>query len=344
MLLTTLAAIGLFILTLLLSFFKVPLLVLLIAMILTLIIASHLLGDATEELANYYSPALGGLLNATLGNLAELIIAFFALKQGLLEVVKASITGSILGNILFVFGLAVIVGGIKKKELPLKKQEAEVSSTMLLITVLLLLFPSLLFVFHEESRASEISLIIAGCLFVLYFLSLFFSFYTHKEWFISVSHEKPKLKKSHAFLLMFLSIVILIITSEGFAKQLETIAHGFGFSELFVGAILVGIAGNAAEHLGALHFAAKEKMSLVLNVTIGSSLQVAMFVVPLLVFGSFFFGNMMTLSFLPLEIVSILAAVLLLNEISKDNAVTWLEGVQMVVLYGVIAVLFFFHP
>lgn len=317
-------------------------LIVFIVVILTLVKAAHLLGHATEEIANYYSPSLGGLLNATFGNLAELIIAFFALKEGLVTVVKASLTGSILGNLLLVFGLAVFVGGMKKKEMVLKKHEAEISSTMLLITVILLLVPSALFLFHEEAYEVPISMAVAVALIVLYLLSLLFSFYTHKEYFLSVSHEKPTLKKSHAFLLLIGSILILVFASEIFAGQLEHIAENLGFSELFIGAVLVGVAGNAAEHLGALQFAVKNKMSLVLNVTIGSSLQIAMFVAPVLVFISYFMGNMMTLAFLPIEILTIFASVLLINEVLRDGAVNWIEGIQLLVLYIIIAMLFFF--
>lgn len=333
----------LFVITLVLAYFNAPLFVLFTVIILTLVKASHLLGNATEELANYYSSTIGGLMNATLGNLAELIIGFFALKEGLVEVVKASLTGSILGNTLLVFGTAVIFGGFKKKELFLNKHEAEVSSTMLLLAVLFLLFPSLLFFFNEESQATNISFFVAGALLLLYFLSLVFSLHTHKKHFVSASHEKPKITKMHAFILMFFSIVILVIVSEMFAGKIEAIAHALNFGELFIGAVLVGVAGNAAEHLGAIQFAIKNKMSLVLNTTIGSSLQIAMFVAPVFVFVSFFMGNFMNLTFLPIEIVSIFAAVLLMNEISRDGCVNWLEGAQLLALYVIICVMFFFH-
>ena len=343
MLKSLLLSAALFVITLILVYFHAPLLIIFILIILTMIKTAHLLGNATEELANYYSPTIGGLLNATLGNTAELIIGFFALKEGLIDVVKASITGSMIGNILLVFGLAIVAGGLKKKEMKLKKHEAEVSSTMLLITVLLLLFPSLLILFHEESHTVSISIAVAISLMALYLLSLVFSLYTHKEYFLNVSHEKPTMKKSHAFFYLLSSIIILMILSEIFASKIEAIAHNLHFGELFVGAILVGIAGNAAEHLSAIRFARKDKMSLVLNTTIGSSLQVAMFVAPLLVFFSLVLGNFMSLTFLPLEIIAIIASVLLINEVARDGSVNWLEGIQLVVLYIVIAVLFFFH-
>lgn len=344
MLISILITLVLFIATLISVWVKLPLIVVFILIIATLVKTSHLLGNATEELANYYSATIGGLMNATLGNLTEIVVGFFALSKGLVDVVKASIAGSIIGNLLFVFGMAVFVGSFRKKELVLKKHEAEISSTMLLICVLLLLFPSLLFIFHEEAYVMNISIAVAIALVSLYLLSLVFSLYTHKNLFLSKTGEKPSMKKTHAILIMLFSVVILLVVGEMFAGRIEEIAHKLHFGELFIGAFLVGLAGNAAEHLGALQFAIKNKMSLVLNTTIGSSLQLAMFVTPLLVFISYFTGHFMNLAFLPVEIFAILASVLLINEIARDGAVNWLEGVQLMLLYLIIGVVFFFLP
>lgn len=336
------STISLFILTLLLIYFKVNFLIVFLFIALTIVLGARLLGDATEEIANHYSPTTGGFLNAFFGNLAELIIGFFALKEGLVEVVKASLTGAIIGNILLVFGVSVLVGGFRFKESKLNKHESKISSTMLMIAALLLLIPSILFIFHEESYSTQISLAVALVLFILYISSLIFSFYTHKHYFDSEIKEKPKMKKSHVFLMLIISVIVLGILSELFASRLEEFAHQVGWGELFIGAILVGIVGNAAEHLSAIQFARKNKMSLVLNTTIGSSLQIAMFVAPLLVFVSLFLGNTMNLSFVPLEIVAISFSVFLLNEISKDGEVNWLEGLQLLLLYIVLAIVFFF--
>lgn len=334
---------ALFVLTLGLIFFEVNFLVIFFFIAVTLVMGSKLLGNATEEIANYYSPTAGGLLNATMGNLAELIIAIFALRAGLVDVVKASITGSIIGNVLLVFGAAVFVGGFKFKESKLNKREAQVSSTMLLITSLLLLLPSILGFFHEELYTPQISYAVAASLFILYICSMIFSFVTHKHYFTVGEKEKPKMKKLHAFLLLIFSVVILVILSELFASRLEEFAHSVGWGELFIGAILVGIVGNAAEHLSALQFAMKGKTSLVLNVTIGSSLQIGMFVAPLLVFISWFMGAPMTLAFIPIEIIAIILSVFLINEIASDGEVNWLEGLQLLFLYVVLAILFYFY-
>ena len=311
--------------------------------ILTILKSSHVLGYSTEELANHYNPTIGGLLNSTFGNLAELVIGFFALQQGFVEIVKASITGSIIGNILLVFGLAVLIGGLRHKELSIKKAEAEISSTMLLITALLLLFPSIMFMFNEEVHEGDISLITALVLIVLYFSSLIFSLYTHKEWFASHKKTKPTISKLHAVLLMVITISIIVVISEGFAKKIEGISKMYGLGELFVGAIIIAIIGNVAEHLSAISFAFKNRMSLALQTTIGSSIQIAMFVAPLLVFLSYTTGTIMSLSFLPIEIIVILASVFLINEIARDSKLNWVEGLQLLGLYLIIAFLFFWY-
>lgn len=311
--------------------------------ILVLMVAASLLGHATEEMAGYYSQTAGGLMNATLGNTAELIICFFAIQQGLVEVVKASITGAFLGNVLLIFGLAVMAGGMRRKELSIAQREGEANSTMLLLAVLFLLFPSLLFIFHEQEFDKEISLVAAVLMILIYALSLIFSFVTHKEWFLSAHKIKPRMKKRDAILLLLFSFLAIAFASERFAGMLEGIAQQFNLGELFIGAVLVGLAGNAAEHFIAIKFAREDKMSLALNVTIGSSLQLAMFVVPVLVFLSLLSPSFLSLSFLPIEIVAILASVMLMIQIERDKKVNWFEGLQLVALYLIIAVLFFFY-
>ncbi len=311
--------------------------------LLALIKSSSLLGFATEEAAANFGGNAGGLLNATFGNLAELIIGFFAIKEGLVEVVKASITGSIIGNALLVFGMAIIAGSLKRKELKINEKEIEVNSTMMLLAVLLFLFPSLLFIFHEETHAKEITLITAFFLMLVYIASIVFSFITHKDWFFTHGEEKASLSKKQSIGLMLFSVVLIVILSESFAGMIEEIGKSLNLNELFMGAIVVGVVGNAAEHLTAIEFSRKNKMSLVMNTTVGSSLQIAMFVVPLLVFSSFAIGHELILSFLPIEIISIVVSVLLLNEVYRDKRVNWLEGMQLIVLYLIIAVLFYFY-
>jgi len=339
--------VGLFLLMLVAIYLlHLPLIVQVGLMILTLIKASSMLGKGTEEIANHYSPSIGGLLNASFGNLAELIITFFAIRAGLIEIAKAAITGAIMGNALMVLGIAIIVGGFKRKEMELDSKEANMTSTMLAMAVLLLLLPSALFLFHEQTYEKEVSIAAASIMLVIYFASLVFSLYTHKEWFASAPHEEPKLGRGDALLLMLVSILMLGVASESFASNLENLAQQFGLTELFIGAVLVGIAGSA-EHLSAITFAAKDKMSLAMSITIGSALQLAMLVAPLLVFLALFFQGSgpyhSPIAFLPIEIFAILSSVYLINEIARDGRVNWLEGLQLLALYVGLAVLFFFY-
>ena len=339
--------VGLFVLMLIaIHILALPLLIQVGLMVLTLIKASSMLGKGTEEIANHYSPSIGGLLNASFGNLAELIITFFAIRAGLIEIAKAAITGAIMGNALMVLGIAIVVGGFKRKEMELDSKEVNMTSTMLAMAVLLLLLPSVLFLFHEQTYEKEVSVAAASIMLVLYFASLVFSLYTHKEWFSSAPHEEPKLGRGDALLLMVVSIIMLGVASESFASNLEQLATQFGLTELFIGAVLVGIAGSA-EHLSAITFAAKDKMNLAMSITIGSALQLAMLVAPLLVFlGIFFQGSgpyHSPIAFLPIEIFAIFASVYLINEIARDGKVNWLEGLQLLALYVGLAVLFFFY-
>ncbi len=298
--------------------------------------------DITEELSKYYSPTIGGLINATLGNIGELIIGFFALKEGLGEVVKASITGSIIGNLLLLFGMATFVGGLFYKTQFIKKKVSEVNSTMLMITLLLILFPSMLNIFHEEKYSLPISLFISVVMLSIYFGSLLFSLITHRTWFLSKEEGKPSISKERGWLYLILSVLVLSLLSERFASLIEETAHAFGFNELFIGAIIVGLVGNVGEHLSSIKFAYVNKFDLVVSTSVGSALQIALFVLPVLVLLGFWIGEPITLNFLPIEIASILASVLLINEVIKDAEVNWFEGVQLIALYLIIALVFFF--
>ncbi len=310
--------------------------------VVALIFASSALGFATEELSGYYSAAISGFLNATFGNLAELIIGFFVILQGHTELAKASLTGSILGNLLMLVGMGYLVASVSKKEIDLHEKQAETTSTMLLLSVLFLLFPSLLFIFHEETYIRPISLLVASGLLLIYILYLLFSFKTHKDWFAQEESHTPTLSKRASFAVMITSIVLLGVLSENVSHGIEEVAKVLHLNDLFLGAILLGFVGNVAEHLSVVTLARKGKHQFVLPVAIGSSLQIAMFVVPVLVFVSALTGNFMDLSFLPLEVFSVLAAVLLANEIAKDKKTNWFEAMQLLVLYGVVAVMFFF--
>lgn len=308
-----------------------------------LIFASEALGFATEELSTYFSSTLSGFLNATFGNLAELIIGLFVILKGQALLAQASLTGSILGNLVLLVGLAFFVASYRRKSIKLNAKETDTASTMLLTSVLFLLFPSLLFLFHEQQYTIPITLGVAVLLLSIYIFYLIFSFFTHKDWFIKKDESrKPTLSKTQALILMILSIIILTILSERVSQIIEHVAHVLNLNDLFLGAIVLGFVGNAAENLSVIGLASKGKHEFVLPIAIGSSLQIAMFVTPILVIISYFAGHFMSLSFLPLEIFSIFVAVLLANQISQDKEVTWFESIQLVMLYLVIALVFYF--
>ncbi len=307
-----------------------------------IIILSLYSGDITEELAKHYSSTIGGLINATLGNIGELIIGLFALKQGLNDVVQASITGSIVGNLLFLFGLAIMINGLFFKKSTIKKKVSEINSTLLMITVILLFLPSLLPVLHESSHYKIITLWVAGIMFFIYISSLIFSLITHKKWFLDNIKEKPQISKLEGWIFIIISVFLMTVMSDMFSKLIEAVSLQFGFNELFMGAIIVGMIGNIGEHISSLKFSLKNKMDLVVSISIGSALQVGLFVLPVLVFASFLMGNPLILNFKPVESVSMFVSALLLNEVTKDSEVNWFEGLELIALYILIAVLFYF--
>ena len=314
-----------------------------ITSIIGIIPLAYYIGLGTEELAAHYSSVAGGLISSTFGNLTELIIGILAVKEGLTEVIKASLTGAIIGNTLFVFGSAVFLGGFKYKEQKLSSSLTDINGTLLLITMLLFLFPSLLPLFHEKQFALDISLMIAVLMIIIYIASLIFSLITHKEWFVDTAdREKPTLSKGKSVMILATASVILAFISESFVGVLENFSHTYHLGELFIGVVIIGLVGNVAEHLFAINLALKNKVDLLITASIGSALQIALLVTPILLFTAYIFGQNMTLLFTPLEIASIIASVLLISEISNDRIVNWFEGLLLIALYFVLAVLFYY--
>lgn len=304
------------------------------------------MGEATEELAKTMGGQIGGLLNATFGNAAELIIALIAINKGLVELVKASLTGSIIGNLLFVFGLSILAGGIKHKEQKVNSNASRLNSTMLLIAFLSIMIPSMFHFVPQEHRGNDeqlLSLGVAILLLALYVLSMVFSLKTHNYLFREEEeHEKPVWSKNFAIGVLAISTILLAIVSEIFVAQIEVVAHNFQLSELFIGAIVVAVVGNAAEHIGSVVFALKNKLDLSMSVTVGSSLQIALFVAPICVIAAEILQKPMDLVFTPFEVIAVFASVLIVNEISSDGSCNWFEGAQLLVMYAIIAILFFF--
>jgi len=304
------------------------------------------MGEATEELAKIYGGHIGGLLNATFGNAAELIIVLLAINRGLIDLVKASLAGSIIGNLLFVFGISMFIGGLKFKEQKFSTHLAGLNSTMLLIAFMSIMIPSLFHFVPVEHRGNDeqlLSIAVSILLISIYLLSIVFSLKTHEYLFRKQEkEEKAHWSKNFAIGVLAASTIALGIISEVFVGQIEHVAQDFGLTELFIGGIIVALVGNAAEHAGAIFFALKNDLDLSVNVTVGSSLQIALFVAPVAVLAGIALGQPMDLVFTPFEVIAVFASVLIVNEISTDGRCNWFEGAQLVIMYLIIAVLFYF--
>ena len=302
------------------------------------------MGKATEEIAIYVGPRVGGLLNATFGNAAELIITIFALKAGLYEVVKASITGSIIGNLLLVLGLSMLLGGFKFKIQKFNRAAAGMHTSMLLMAVTGLIIPAVFLQTHTNPAAEPISLGVAAVLMLVYILSLIFSLHTHKDVFRpSLEHsETPNWSKLKAVMVLLVATIFVVLESEFLVGGIEPVVKTLGISELFIGVIVIPIIGNAAEHSTSVIMALKNKMEISLEIAIGSSTQIALFVAPLLVFLGYFMGRPLDLIFTSYELVVIIMATVITAMISMDGRSNWLEGAQLLSAYAIMAIAFLF--
>lgn len=313
------------------------------------------MGTATEEIAVVAGPALGGLLNATFGNATELIIAIIALRAGLVDVVKASLTGSIIGNLLLVLGLAMLLGGIRFKEQSFQPDAARMNASAMNLAVIAILLPTAAQYTSKgmgETAIQNLSVAVAIVLMLVYALSLFFSMKTHSYLYEvgtvefeeeeAETHEKPNLWLWVGVLLA--ATLLVAVESELLVGSLEEATSSLGLSELFTGVILLPIIGNAAEHATAVTVAMKNKMDLSLSVAMGSSLQIALFVAPVLVVIGWVIGQPMDLNFNPFDLVAVAVAVLITNSISSDGKSNWLEGTLLLAAYAILALAFYFHP
>ena len=329
-------------------------LVLFVVSAIALIPLAKLIGDSTEHLATYYGPTAGSLLNVTFGNAAEIIIAVTAISAGLLDLVKASITGAIIGNILLILGLSVIAGGFRYKEQSFSRENIGIQSSMLFLAIIGLAVPTILASTilspsENQGRVQLLSDALAFILLLVYILGIVFTFITHKHLFtppettedIQESHGTHWSKKK-SFLLLAASMAGVIVVSEILVASVETTGEELGFGQLFVGAIIVGIVGNAAEHSSAILLARKGKMELSIGIAAGSGTQIALFVVPILVFAGIAMGQPFTLVFTLLELATIFLAAIILNLIVHDGRSNWFEGVMLTAVYIIIAIAFFF--
>jgi Ca2+:H+ antiporter len=317
---------------------------------LAIIPLSGVLGAATEAVADHTSPAIGGVLSATMGNLAELIIATVALHAGLIDLVKASITGSILGNLLLVLGVALFAGGLKYKVQRFNRHLAGLSTTVLLIAVFGLVVPALFHTLHPDPQrvaTVRMSHYIAFLLITGYVAWLVFSLGTHSATFASDRHDPsvtvaPKWSSKKAILILLLSAGSIGVVAEVLVSATEEAVKVLGLSEFFVGLILIPIIGNAAENSSAIIMAVRNRMDLALNIAIGSSVQVALLIAPLLVLLGMAFHQPMDLAFTTMEVASIALAVLVATSVIRDAESNWLEGVFLLLAYAVLGVAFFF--
>jgi Ca2+:H+ antiporter len=309
-----------------------------------------LLGEATEHLVVHTGPRVGGLLNATLGNAAELIITIFALRAGLFDLVKASITGSIIGNMLLIMGFSMVVGGLKHGRQHFNRSLAGVNATQLLLATAALAIPSLFSFSTDRAHPLSIdalSLWVAVVMIVIYLFGILFSFRQEddsKDHQSHGQHSGPVWSVRKSLLVLGVSTVFIAWLSEILVGAVEPTVAALGVSEFFLGIIVIPLVGNIAEHLVAVQVALKNKMDLSLGISIGSSLQIALFVAPLLVFISLLFGRELTLVFNPFEIIALFAAALIAAFVSLDGESNWLEGAQLLALYAIVALAFFFLP
>lgn len=304
-----------------------------------------LLGEGTEGVAAHLGPRLGGLLNATLGNAAELIITILAIRRGLLEVVKASITGSIVGNLLLVMGMSFVAGGLKHGRQRFERTEAGHKATMLFLALIALGVPSLFGHAIEATHHEGVESLSLGTAAVMLLVYALYLLYTMRD-APPMVHEAhaPAMPLHRALALLAVSTAGMVVMSEVLVQAIEPALATIGWTEFFVGVMVVPLVGNIAEHLVAVQVARENQMDLSLEIALGSSLQIALFVAPLLVFISLWMGNPLTLLFNPFELAALGAAALIAAMVAQDGESTWLEGVQLIAVYLMLGIAFYFLP
>lgn len=317
------------------------------------------IASSTEAIAVVIGPSLGGLLNATFGNATEMIIAIVALRAGLVEVVKASITGTIIANLLLALGAAILLGGLRFKEQKFQSTVARINASSLNLALVVLLTPTAIDFTSKGLQPGIIdhfSLVAAILLLVFYLLTMLFSMRTHRDLYelreTELSEEELaeiELEKHHTNLwkqigILLVCTIVLVFVSEILVASLQEAITTLGFTSLFTGVILIPLFGGAVEYITAATFAMKNKMDLAVAVAMGSSLQIAMFVAPILVLVGQLMGQPMNLDFNPFEVLAVAIAVFITNSISTDGQSNWLEGALLLITYAVLGAAFYFHP
>jgi Ca2+:H+ antiporter len=312
---------------------------------------ASVLGESTGALASQCGPAAGGILSATMGNATEMIIAFFALHAGHINVVKASLSGSIIGNLLLVLGLSLVAGGLRNPVQRFSRTTSAMNSTTLMIAVAALVMPAVfnLTLFgtlqHHDVNLQHLSLWTSGVLIALYLLNLLFVFRTHRASFAAQHIEgTPRTSRTQAIVSLGLATVLIAGMSEILVGQIAPVTKALGMTELFVGVIVVALVGNAAENSTAIIMARRNRMDVSMSIATGASTQIALFVAPVLVFLSVAIGHPMTLVFNGFEIAAIVLSVVIVDMISSDGETNWFEGAQLLAVYAIVAVAFYFVP
>jgi Ca2+:H+ antiporter len=318
----------------------------------SLIPLAGLIGQSTEKLSEYTGPKIGGLLNATLGNAAELIITLVAIKEGLLELVKASITGSIIGNLLLVMGVSMVAGGLKNGIQKFDRRQSSNQSILLILAVMALAIPSFFGNHLGDTGSNEVeimSLGVAGVMVLLYALGIIYSLKANSDSPLSYEIESGEIvherwSKGMVLGILAISTFGVVIMSEILVGEVDSVVSTLGLSEFFIGIIVIPIIGNIAEHLVAVQVAFRNKMDLSVEIAISSSLQIALFVAPILVFISLAMGNPLTLMFNSFELIALGSAVMIAALVAIDGESNWLEGAALVTIYLILGLSFFMLP
>lgn len=309
-----------------------------------IVVLAAWLGKATESVAHYAGDRIGGFLNATFGNAAELILSYFLVREGLFDMVKASITGAVIGNLLLVLGLSVLLGGLKYREQKFNARLAGHSASLLVLAMASLFIPAVFMHGLNPGKTETLSIVIAVLLIAAYLLWLVFSMVTHKDFLADLDpcESEAAWSKGVSILMLALSTLFVAVVSEWLVHGVQQLSSTLGWSELFVGAFVIAIVGNAAEHSAAILLALKGRIGGAVEIAIGSSLQIALFVAPTLVLISLLFGRTMDFVFTSYELAAIVAAIFITISITRDGTTNWFEGALLLAVYIILGAAFFF--
>lgn len=319
-----------------------------ITSVLAIVPLARIMGYSTNEISLQTNPSVSGLFSATFGNSIELIIAILSLRAGLIQVVQASIIGSIIGNILLLVGLSIFAGGLRYKNQRFNNETIGVSSTMLIIVVAGLAIPSVYDIIRpNDPQIIHLSSAVAIVMAVIYLAGLVFSLRTHKDLYdasdeIKATREKPTMSRRLAAIILLLTIVVVTFESEILVGTIEHAAQVIGLSQLFIGLVVIAIITNIAEMSTAVQFSMKNKLDVSIEIGLSGAIQIALFVIPILMLVSEVFHFGFSLVFSPFEILAVILAVLIVNYLSADGRCNWLEGAQLISVYLIIAIAFFF--